>query len=421
MAKRRTSRRLATRTSRPLAKNGGKRVSKRGGSDMRRVEDAARAAGWAVERTKAGHLVFRSPDRSVPPVYTGSDIGERLAIKNIESMLRRHGLETRSSRVKKNAKCPACGSPHYYEGMWNRDCGEPGCKYYQGGTVAGAAAPVAAKAPSAAPGDFRVGDTVKYTNVFGPKQLRRTVTVGAVSPWYTLEDGQHGYVESVYMDGGRMTGVLVTFEDDDDHDVHYMFPVGEAEQELRLLYRQKKRSLTPNPEQQRIVYASKPLKKFKPVSIFEQPAGYTTAKPNGLWYSCGNEWEAWMRRHQTLEQVNLLARTKFKYEVKLATDEMLLIRTPEEFDAFEHKYGKNGAINWWDVIRDYAGIEICPYRSDRTVSMEASHDRAMMVGRKVIAAHWYDLWDVASGAVWRPGAVKKIISLGEFQKNRSRA
>jgi hypothetical protein len=222
------------------------------------------------------------------------------------------------------------------------------------------------------------------------------------------------------MDGGRMTGVLVTFEDDDDHDVHYMFPVGEADQELRLLHRPKQK-VTPNSEQQRVVYASKPLKKFKPVSIFEQPEGYTTAKPNGLWYSCGNEWEAWMRRHQTLEQVNLLARTKFKYEVKLATDEMLLIRTPEEFDAFEHKYGKNGAINWWDVIRDYAGIEICPYRSDRTVSMEASHDRAMMVGRKVIAAHWYDLWDVASGAVWRPGAVKKIISLGEFQKNRSRA
>lgn len=103
MAPRRTSRRLTTRTSRPIASNGGgRRVSHRGGADMRRVEQAAKDAGWTVERTKAGHLVFRSPDRSAPPIYTASDIGQPRAIRNIESMLRRHGLETQPGRVKKN-------------------------------------------------------------------------------------------------------------------------------------------------------------------------------------------------------------------------------------------------------------------------------------------------------------------------------
>lgn len=86
----------------PLRSNGGKRVSKRGGGDFRRFEDAAREAGWEVEHTRSGHMVFRSPDKSVPPVYLSGDIGAPRQIKNVEALLRRAGLETSPSRMKRN-------------------------------------------------------------------------------------------------------------------------------------------------------------------------------------------------------------------------------------------------------------------------------------------------------------------------------
>jgi hypothetical protein len=107
---RRTSRRIASRTSRPLGGSrasrrvwpNGKRASK--GSELRRIEDAAREAGWSVERTKSGHLMFRSPDKLTPPLYSIGKESDPHSIRNTEAMLRRHGLETRESRrVKKNA------------------------------------------------------------------------------------------------------------------------------------------------------------------------------------------------------------------------------------------------------------------------------------------------------------------------------
>jgi hypothetical protein len=44
----------------------------------------------------------------------------------------------RSRRVRAmrpNATCPSCGSPHYFESMWHRDCATPTCEYFRGGTV----------------------------------------------------------------------------------------------------------------------------------------------------------------------------------------------------------------------------------------------------------------------------------------------
>jgi hypothetical protein len=88
----------------PLRANGGKRVSRgRGGSDIRRIEDMAREAGWEIEHTRSGHLVFRSPDKNVPPVYVSNDLGAPRQVRNVEALLRRHGLETHPSRMRRNS------------------------------------------------------------------------------------------------------------------------------------------------------------------------------------------------------------------------------------------------------------------------------------------------------------------------------
>lgn len=161
-----------------------------------------------------------------------------------------------------------------------------------------------------------------------------------------------------------------------------------------------------------------PLKKYRPTPIFSQPEGYSTEKPSGLWYSCGDEWASWMRRKQTVEQLDRLARTRFVSELQLGNEQrMLFIRTPQEFDAFESRYGRGGAIDWWSVAQEHGGIEICPYRSDRAVSFDEAHRRAKWEGRRLIPAYWYDLWDVASGVAWGLNMVKKIVPLGGFAPN----
>ena len=49
-------------------------------------------------------------------------------------------------------------------------------------------------------------------------------------------------------------------------------------------------------------------------------------------------------------------------------------------------------VDWRAVARDYDGIEISPYRSDRPA----------MTGRHACFANW----DIASGGVWRPRGVR---------------
>ena len=55
---------------------------------------------------------------------------------------------------------------------------------------------------------------------------------------------------------------------------------------------------------------------------------------------------------------------------------------------------KDGAIDWPSVAETYTGIEICPYRRSQRMRDDA---------------RWYYTWDVASGCVWDPAAVREIV------------
>lgn len=101
----RTSRKIATRTSRSLAANSRKpRASGHKGTDLQRIEDAARQAGWEVRRTSKGHVQLLPPDKSLRPIHVGGSMGDPRAIKNVESELRRAGLDLgrESRRLKRN-------------------------------------------------------------------------------------------------------------------------------------------------------------------------------------------------------------------------------------------------------------------------------------------------------------------------------
>lgn len=129
---------------------------------------------------------------------------------------------------------------------------------------------------------------------------------------------------------------------------------------------------------------SRALLKFGP-----QPVA---PKPHGLWYSCGNEWVEWART----EMPHKIG--AYNYRLTLRTPSVLILNTEAKVLAFEKQYGRRGgdAIDWAAVSRTYAGVEICPYQWNLRMS---SH-------------FWYYGWDVASGCIWRKGAVAKVELIG---------
>ena len=124
----------------------------------------------------------------------------------------------------------------------------------------------------------------------------------------------------------------------------------------------------------------------------------TFKKPRGLWYSCGDSWKNFSEEELDRSTANL-----YQYRLKIDHGQMLVISSVEEFEAFQNsQYTKQGKleveIDWPAVARDYAGIEICPYRSEM---------------RDHLDKFWYYTWDVASGVIWKPSAILSLDLISE--------
>ena len=140
-------------------------------------------------------------------------------------------------------------------------------------------------------------------------------------------------------------------------------------------------------------YTPEKFKGFRPVSN----EGRIHVKPAGLWYSCNEEWKNWVMYEmpQWWESYN------FKYNINVDLSKMLVIRTEEEFLAFEKEYvfgNKLKAIDWERVANRYAGIEICPYQ----YRMRGGHK-------------WYRPWDIGSGCIWDPSAFVSVEEVYPFR------
>ena len=132
-------------------------------------------------------------------------------------------------------------------------------------------------------------------------------------------------------------------------------------------------------------------------------------KPNGLWYSCYNSWYNWVVvegipwLHKYIHKININNNvlTDIKNKDK---DKLLVISNIKDFDIFNKKYGYsasynkkfwknkgggNDLIKWDKVAKDYGGIEICPYLTDKRYYL------------------WYNTFDVASGCIWNTKSIIK--------------
>jgi len=114
-------------------------------------------------------------------------------------------------------------------------------------------------------------------------------------------------------------------------------------------------------------------------------------KPNGLWYSCGSEWDDWCES----EMPDWIDRAPHVYNLQINPSNMLIIRTGEELEAFNEEFGSGDIplIDWKKVAEQYDGIEICPYQWDYRLANNFL---------------WYYGWDVASGCIWNEGGFKSV-------------
>ena len=139
-------------------------------------------------------------------------------------------------------------------------------------------------------------------------------------------------------------------------------------------------------------------------------------KPRGFWYSCYNDWYNWTQetelykyQYKYIHKININNRVLTNIRNKNQNknqNKILVINNVKDFDIFNKRYAhlykdenNNYLVNWDKVAKDYGGIEICPYLSERRHYL------------------WYDTFDVGSGCIWNIKAIIKNSELIYEKKN----
>ena len=139
---------------------------------------------------------------------------------------------------------------------------------------------------------------------------------------------------------------------------------------------------------ERVIYSPKPITTFRDVGQERSFSEY--AKPEGLWYACGKDWKRFVQAEMNESRAESY---RYKYLLDVNLSRMCVIRTEEEMESFHFKYRDRytRGIDWFEVSRDYDGVEICPYQQKFRMSYS-----------------WYYPWDVASGCIWGRRAFKGV-------------
>ena len=128
-------------------------------------------------------------------------------------------------------------------------------------------------------------------------------------------------------------------------------------------------------------------------------------KPKGIWFGIGNSWIDWLEYNMPQwAQPSIM-----KVEVNMS--KMLNIKKDKDLEAFAKKYTFKKkdmwVADWKSLAKDYDGI-----------IMWIHPPSARMFGDDPNAI-WYG-WDVPSGCVWNPSAIKKINVIGRYNDFENR-
>lgn len=134
-------------------------------------------------------------------------------------------------------------------------------------------------------------------------------------------------------------------------------------------------------------------------SVKQENNGLFYSKPEGIWYSVGNDW------FNHLLKIGCIKIEQFIYKIEINYSNIYTIKTEEEIDSFTELYGrsvfgnnKDDTIDWELLSKGYTGVEICPYIYSRRKSYR-----------------WYYTWDCASGCIWDKSAIFDVKLVVDFE------
>ena len=161
-----------------------------------------------------------------------------------------------------------------------------------------------------------------------------------------------------------------------------------------------------------------------------------TIKPRGLWYSTGTKWIDFFRKNiDKIKKCRYVYRLELNYTRKLIPDpqskKVLRIKDEITFDEFTLKYGLilkdkytdlmfDVFIDWSRVKEDCGGIEVIPLIKSRINTKDPEiikkyNERFKFIPPTrvddivgIYLGFWLRIFDIDSGCVWDPDAVKSI-------------
>ena len=180
-------------------------------------------------------------------------------------------------------------------------------------------------------------------------------------------------------------------------------------------------------------------KLYKSFSYYRQKKlspSWGARKPEGLWYSCGPEWEDFVKGER-LELYKGVITDAYKYiyviepnyeNIKKISNYDEVLKFISEYGYFFHQdtgfipiidimnnieeYKKIEENSWetfscnridWRKLQDngYSGIEICPNLENMKWPKNSDFDYEFLLD-------WYYSWDVASGCIWKKNGIQNI-------------
>lgn len=154
-------------------------------------------------------------------------------------------------------------------------------------------------------------------------------------------------------------------------------------------------------------------------------------KPNGLWYSPRDVWIKYFSKHiNKKEHYKYIYKMKFRYTKYGDHDRHKVLKLTDEktFDRFTLRYGsiiKNKyidnqyfvLIDWSRVAKKYGGIELIPLINSRIRTTDRNTIKkynkkfkftSFDDNNETTLDFWQSTFDVPSGCVWNPNAIKKM-------------
>ena len=167
--------------------------------------------------------------------------------------------------------------------------------------------------------------------------------------------------------------------------------------------------------------------KFEPDEIKPEDQPISN-KPKGVWYAPDDDWETvLMDMPKTIiKKYKYIYKIELRYTVidKPDRTKVVIIDDKQDFDKFTIKYGcvndKSGLlyIKWPVVAMDFGGIEMIPMVDGRVNFLVPEAQELYWKSGLHAQNNWYIGWDIDSGCVWNPKAIKSFEFLGKFDSKK---